>query len=182
MKRDGMIVSWGIHSALSLPVAVGYNINLWKNRLLFKVQSGLDFDIYFLEIDYESEYGFGNYFGSVANWIYLSENTRIPHFNILISNRLVLQYYTKFNMSIALFGAYHAGLIPVWQNISGHFEWRSESDSDIKWPMDSRRNLLWYQGSEILDTKINSNDSYWHFGIELGYKFGKKKEKQNLMP
>jgi hypothetical protein len=142
------------------------------------VQSGLDFDIYFSEIDYARwERDFGQYSGSVAEWTYLSANTRIPHFNILISNRLVLQYYTKFNMGIAIFGAYHAGLIPVWQNISGHFEWKNEEDP-IEWQVDRANPPIWNQGSEILDTKISSNGSYWQFGIELGYKFGKKKKKQ----
>jgi hypothetical protein len=164
------------HSAVTIPVSLSYNFNLWNNRLLFKVQSGLDFDVYFSEIDYKPDRGgFGGYTGSVAEWTYLSENARIPHFNILISNKVVLQYYTKFNMGIAIFGAYHAGLIPVWQGISGHFEWKSEDDPE-EWQMDERGNVLWNQGSEIFDTKFNSNGSYWQFGIELGYRFGGKKK------
>jgi hypothetical protein len=163
------------HSTITIPVSVSYNFNLWKNRLFFKVQSGLDFDIYFLEVKDDIRVNFGSYAGSVAKWIYLSENTRVPHFNILIFNKLVLQYYTKFNMGIAIFGAYHAGLIPVWQGISGHFEWKNENDP-VEWQMDERGNVFWNQGSEILDTKFSSNGSYWQFGIELGYKFGGKKK------
>ena len=170
-KEIGMGTSYGMFDVLTIPIAVGYGINLWKNRLLFKVQSGLDFDIYFL-----SEWNGGGCQGEIAVDI-VSYSTKIP-FNILLSNRIVLQYYTKFNMSIAIFGAYHAGLRKTWENASAHFEWKNENDPAWLFEDDHYHHLIWGQGREILDTKLLSNGSYWQFGIELGYKFGKKKTKE----
>ncbi|MDR1346529.1 MAG: hypothetical protein LBK03_07515 [Bacteroidales bacterium] len=145
------------HNAISIPITGGYNINLWKKRLLLKVQSGFGFDIYFDEDNGQGEGTEAHENQSMSNII----NFEAPietHFNVLISNKISLQYFTKFGMGISIFGAYHAGLMRVWQNAYGHFDWNN--------------------GEEVLDTKIMSNGSYWQFGIELGYKFGKKKKKQ----
>jgi hypothetical protein len=169
IKRDGMIASIDMYEALSIPVSVGYNINLWKNRLFFKIQNGLDFDIYFPALD-----GGGGYYGKIALEV-LNRASIETRFNILLSNKISLQYYTKSNMNIAIFGAYHAGLRQVWKDAVGHFEWKSEDDPE-EWQIDERGNIVWNQGSEIFDTKFNSNGSYWQFGIELGYRFGGKKK------
>jgi hypothetical protein len=144
-----------IYQAISIPIAIGYNINLWNKRFLLKIQSGLDFDICFLES------GGLNGYDSLSDGQQIRRNITfespvITHFNILLSNRISLQYFTKFGMGISIFGAYHAGLMPIWQTAYGHFDWNN--------------------GTEILDTKFLSNGSYWQFGIELGYRFGGKKK------
>jgi len=35
--------------------------------------------------------------------------------NLLLQNSICFQYYTKYNLGIAIFGSYHAGLRDVWQ-------------------------------------------------------------------
>lgn len=143
-------ISFNTHDAITIPVTVGYNCNIWKNRLFINLHSGISFDIYSNGKDLWEEYN------SSYLWRIDFENAAEKSCNILVSNKIAIQYFTKFNMGIALFGGYHIGLLKVWKHAYGYFNWHS--------------------GQEVLDTQFLSNGSYWQFGIELGYKFVKKKK------
>jgi len=161
-----------VYDVLVFPINMGYSIKLWNKRLFFKIYTGFDFNINLSE---QNEYdpNIGGIFGLVGCWV---DYIKIPRFNILLSNRITLQYFTKFNMSIAIYGAYHAGLFQTKEVAALHFEYKS--DNDPEWLMDEHLNIFRGQGSDFYNTKILSNGSYWQFGIELGYKFCSRKKKK----
>jgi hypothetical protein len=75
---------------------------------------------------------------------------------VLLSNQIALEYKTRKNFCLSLFAAYHAGLREVWHGLA----------------------VIHYNEEESLNVQLFSRGSYWHFGIEFGYRFaGKKKEK-----
>ena len=74
---------------------------------------------------------------------------------MLLQNSICFQYYTKYNLGIAIFGSYHAGLRDVWQ---GSVE------------------LSWNNGNTLKPTVL-SKGSYWHIGLEIGYQLSGKKKK-----
>jgi hypothetical protein len=148
--------SLNTYDAITVPITVGYNRNVWQNRIFINLQSGVNFALY-------SDRGGQIDEISVAESYYwhldFEEPIETP-FNVFVSSKITLQYLTKFNMGIALFGAYHFGLLKVCKYAYGYFNWN--------------------KGKEVLDTQILSNGSYWQFGIELGYMFGRRRETPKL--
>jgi hypothetical protein len=145
--------SLNTYNAITVPITVGYNCNIWKNRVFINLQSGFSFDLYSDRGGQIDEVSLAESY----RWYFDFEEPVENSFNIFVSSKITLQYLTRFNMGIALFGGYHIGLLKVCKYAYGYVDWNN--------------------GKEILDTQILSNGSYWQFGIELGYKFGKKKEK-----
>jgi hypothetical protein len=124
---------------------LGYKFKL-ANRLYANVYSGLNFDFYFLP-----QKGYDNFY------FYLqAKDALMRRFNILLTNRASLQYFTKFNMGISVYGAYHAGFMQVWNSME----------------------LIPYHEIYQYPVRLLSRGSFWNFGIELGYKFSSKKEKK----
>ena len=147
-----------VFQAITIPLNFGYNIPLYKG-LKLQLNSGVNFDFYFGS-------GLGS-FGGMKN-IYLFNKTN-HNFNILLSNQMALTYTTKFNMTIALFGAYHAGLRNVYE--SPILKLVGEYNPDAL-PGD-------YSNYEY-DATAKTRGSYWLFGFELGYHFNKK-NKVNIL-
>jgi hypothetical protein len=149
--------AWSGLRTLSIPVSLGYNLKLYE-KLFLKFNMGFDFDFYVYNAkEAEGIFERGDPSESVivnSHSVWGDPETR---FNLLISNRIALQYFTKHNIGLSLFGAYHAGLIPVWQNTYTYIEIQRPS------------------GTEIIESNFISRGSYWQIGFELGYKFGKEK-------
>ncbi|MEG1556788.1 MAG: hypothetical protein RR356_08730, partial [Bacteroidales bacterium] len=80
-------------------------------------------------------------------------------FNVLFANQISLQYVTNINLCISIFGAYHAGLREIWQSNFNYNVKQTEEE--------------WHHYNPI----YTSRGSYWHFGIELGYKLKKNNRK-----
>jgi hypothetical protein len=140
------------YHAFSLPIHIGYKIKL-VNRLYANIHSGLNFDFYFGN----STVGMGG--GSMSD-VYScvsTENALKQPFNILLSNKVSLQYFTKFNMGISLYAAYYSGLFSIWESYAY---------------------VSYYDGLKTFQSTLLSRGSYWNFGIELGYKLERNKEKK----
>ena len=152
------------YHAFSLPVHTGYKFKI-ANRLYANVYSGLNFDFYFApnNIDYEP-YSYDpnepwknwSFSGDISFW---SENKLQKRFNIMLANKVSIQYFTKFNMGISLYAAYYSGLRQVWESYL-HYT---------------------YDFGETFHKNIYlSRGSYWNFGIELGFKLIGSKEERRL--
>ena len=150
----------------SLPIHVGYKFKL-ANRLYANIYSGINFDFYFCPNNIEySPYKLrdpndpaweSDSWSQIDDLTYLSENRLKQRFNILLFNKLTLQYFTKFNMGISLYVSYNSGLFQVWE---------------------SKYHFSYDFGKNIDKVIFLSRGSYWNFGIELGYKLEKKKDTQ----
>jgi hypothetical protein len=109
------------YHSLSFPIHIGYKFKL-ANRLYANIYSGLNFDFYFrgTYVD-DSLQGFPpdtarwNVFGDCLSYTSIASALK-QRFNILFSNRVSLQYFTKFNMGISLYAAYYSGLFSVWES------------------------------------------------------------------
>ena len=139
--------SWGkAYYAISIPAHLGYKFTL-ANRLYANVYTGLNFDFYFCpEKGYEWK----------GDYLYKKSCLK-RQFNILLANKVSLQYFTKFNMGIGVYGAYYSGLFQVWESVE----------------------YFYYQQTEIYPVTFLSRGSYWNFGIELGYKLEKNRERNS---
>ena len=136
------------YHAFSLPIHFGYKFKL-ANRLYANIHSGLNFDFYF-----EESRSF-----VIDKDIYISadKGSLKQSFNILFSNKVSLQYFTKFNMGIGLYASYNAGLFHVWESFAS---------------------VSYYEGLKTFQSTLLSRGSYWNFGLELGYKLVQNKEKR----
>jgi len=132
--------------AFSIPVHLGYKFKL-ANRFYANVYSGLNFDFYFQP---------KNGFDSQGDYLYY-QTCLTRKFNILLSNKVSLQYFTKFNLGIGVYGAFNTGMFQVWESV--------------------RHLYLDYEQTGTYPITFLSRGSYWNFGIELGYKFSKKQKK-----
>ena len=160
---DGILYDAAYH-AFSLPVHVGYKFKL-ANRLFANVYSGLNFDFNFApnDIDYK-HWGYypnepwkgWNYFGDL---FFCPENKLQKRFNIMLANRVSIQYFTKYNMGISLYASYYSGLFQVWESALHYTYDLGET---------FHKNLYFSRGS------------YWNFGIELGFKLIGSKEERKL--
>jgi len=133
--------------AFSIPVHLGYKFKL-AHRFYANFYSGLNFDFYFQPkngFDWEGDY------------LYYQTCLK-RQFNILLSNKISLQYFTKFNMGIGVYGAYYSGMFQVWESV--------------------RHLYLDYDHTGTYPVTFLSRGSYWNFGIELGYKLDKNKVKK----
>ena len=137
------------YHAFSLPIHFGYKFKL-ANRLYANIHSGLNFDFYFEESRSEL----------IGPGVYISakEGALKQPFNILLSNKVSLQYFTKFNMGISLYAAYYSGLFQVWESFAS---------------------VSYYDGLKTFESTLLSHGSYWNFGLELGYKLVKDREKKS---
>jgi hypothetical protein len=139
-------------NTVSLQFGLGYSIQLFK-PLFLKINSGIDFDFYV-----------NSDFGSVTEGnmgdLYLKEHFDYPintPINLLIQNRISLQYFTKSNIGFSLFLSYHSGLLNVFDKPWAEYNWIQDGVV-----------------SESLNTNYISNGSHWEIGFEIGYKFGKR--------
>jgi len=132
--------------AFSVPVHLGYKIRL-ANRWFFNVYTGLKFDFYF-NPQYSSN---SKIYEDCVRYV-TTEDALKQRFNILLSNKLSMQYFTKFNMGISLFVSYHSGLFQIWESTA----------------------LTIYSDTHYRKSSTTSRGSYWIFGLELGYKLNKK--------
>ena len=144
----------GVHEsayhAFSFPIHIGYKFKL-ANRLYANIHAGLNFDFYFAELNGWTEGGMGeNHFYSST------ENALKQRFNILLSNRISLQYFTKFNMGISLYAAYNSGLFSIWESYAY---------------------ASYHNNAKVFQSTLLSRGSYWNFGIELGYKLDKNRKR-----
>ncbi len=140
-------------NTVSLQFGVGYSIQLF-NPLFLKINSGVDLDFYV-----NSDFGSGTE-GNMGEF-YLKEHFDYPintPVNLLIQNRIALQYFTKSNIGFSLFLSYHSGLLNVFDQPWAEYSWIQNGVV-----------------SESLNTNYISNGSHWKIGFEIGYKFGKKK-------
>ncbi len=136
-----------LYRALSIPLHIGYRYKILPGFYV-GFNSGLDFDFCF----HEDSYSYGAAGTTLEeNYYSIYYNSLKNNFNVLISNKVQLQYVTKFNMVVGLFGAYHAGLRDMWECDNATFS--------INY------------GEKIYTPTITTNGSYWSFGIELGYIF-----------
>lgn len=140
------------YRTLSIPLNVGYRYKILPG-FYAGINSGLDFDFYF----YDDVYILGRQPGmeTPASYIDIYFPPLKHNFNILITNKIKLQYITKFNMVVGIFGAYHAGLRDVWECDNATF--------------------VINHGEKTYNPVIMTKGSYWSFGIELGYMFQGKK-------
>ena len=148
------VVSGVVFQVITVPLNFGYNIPLYKG-LKLQLNSGVNFD-----------FNFGSGFGytGIGNHIYLQNETNC-NFNILLSNQIGLTYTTKFNMTIALFTAYHAGLRNVYES------------QILKRVEEYNPEVSHFDFSNFeYDATAKTMGSYWLFGFELGYHFNKKKK------
>ena len=150
------------YHAFSLPIHTGYKFKL-ANRLYANVYSGLNFDFYFApnNVGYETySYDPNEPFrgwGLVGDISFWSENKLQKRFNIMLANRVSIQYFTKFNMGISLYASYYSGLFQVWESFF-HYT---------------------YDFGETIHKNIYlSRGSFWNFGIELGFKLTGNKEER----
>jgi len=141
------------YHAFSLPIHFGYKFKL-VNRLYANIHSGLNFDLYFEE----SRSGAWGSIGSSEIYVSAAEGSLKQPFNILLSNKVSLQYFTKFNMGISLYAAYYSGLFQVWESFAS---------------------VSYYDGLKAFESTLLSRGSYWNFGLELGYKLVKDREKSS---
>lgn len=150
-----------LYHSMSIPLTIGYALPIVAG-LSVKAIAGLDFDFYFNFA--------GGSFGPATS--YIDENGDVisvprdyPYrivfidrykakFNVLLLNQLSLEYLTKKNFSVSLFAAYHTGLREVRDDAC----------------------LVNFSETEQMVVQIFSRGSYWHFGLELGYRFGKKEK------
>jgi len=149
-------VTEAAYRAFSIPLLVGYNLFFIPNRLCMNFNGAINFDFYFDHLNFVTLGGGG--VGTDSTYIRSKyENPDFTRqFNILLSYQIGLQYITKTNVSIGLFAAYHAGLRDVWH-------------STIHCTKTVNGNVV-----ETFAPLFTSRGSYWHFGIEIGYKFRKK--------
>jgi len=143
------------YHAFSLPIHLGYKIRL-ANRFFFNVYSGLKFDFYF-----NPQYSSNSKIYDDREVYITTENALKQQFNILLSNKVSMQYFTKFNMGISLFASYHSGLFQIWE--SSILTTRSYNNGNT-----SYNRGYWA-----------SRGSYWILGLELGYKLNKKPKKES---
>ncbi len=135
------------YRALSIPLNIGYRFKILPG-FYAGFNSGLDFDFYFYDsIYYDTLPGMA----PLANYLSIYFPSLKHNFNVLISNKIQLQYVTKFNMVVGIFGAYHAGLRDIWECNDATF--------------------VVNNGEKIYNPTITTKGSYWSFGIELGYFF-----------
>jgi len=132
--------------AFSVPVHLGYKFKL-APRFYANVYSGLNFDFYF-----NPQYSSNSKIYEDKEVYITTENALKQRFNILLSNKLSMQYFTKFNMGISLFVSYHSGLFKIWESSA----------------------LTVYSDTHYRKSSTTSRGSYWIFGLELGYKLKKK--------
>jgi hypothetical protein len=141
------------YRAISIPISIGYNLFFIPNRLGLNFNTAVNFDFYF---DHSNGQRFGSYgalIDDAPRYFYEYGTPDLTRqFNVLIANQISLQYITKFNMCISIFAAYHAGLRDIWH-------------SAIYYTKEINNNI------EAFAPIFTSRGSYWHFGIEIGYKF-----------
>ena len=135
-----------LYRTLSIPLNVGYRFKILPG-FYAGFNSGLDFDFCF----YEDSYHYGAVWTPEENYFSIHFNSLKNNFNVLISNKVQLQYVTRFNMAVGIFGAYHAGLRDMWECDNATFSINN--------------------GEKIYTPTIMTKGSYWSFGIELGYIF-----------
>jgi len=137
----------------SIQLGMGYSIQLFKPVFL-KINSGFDIDFYI-----NSDFGSGTE-GNMGD-LFLKEHFNYPintPINLLIQNRISLQYFTKSNVGFSLFLSYHSGLFNLFDQPWAEYSWVQNGNT-----------------VETLNTKYISNGSNWKIGFEIGYKFGKKR-------
>ena len=89
-----------------------------------------------------------------------------PYLNLQISNAVSLLYSTKFNMYFSIFAACHAGLLRVYQTEIYLVNRKSREGNDF------------YDGQDYyMPFTPAIRGSYLEFGIELGYTWKKKQDK-----
>ena len=135
------------YRALSIPLNIGYRYKILPG-FYAGFNSGLDFDFCFYD---EIYYDYLPGTEIPANHMSIYFPSLKHNFNVLISNKVQLQYVTKFNMAVGIFGAYHAGLRDIWECDNATF--------------------VVNNGEKTYNPIITTNGSYWSFGIELGYIF-----------
>ena len=85
-----------------------------------------------------------------------------PNLNLLVSNTISLQYLIKRNLYFSFFMSYHAGLLNVYQ-------------SDVYIANRRTNETIFYDGHDTyLNSAVTTKGSYFEFGIELGYLWGRK--------
>jgi hypothetical protein len=153
-----------IYRSITVPLTLGYSFPIVAG-LSANVTSGIDFDLYFDLRGYLSDPYIDPHLDEDMSPVntrpvypylhpYLDGNS--ARFNVLLSNQIALEYKTRKNFCLSLFAAYHAGLREVWHGMA----------------------VIHYNEEETLNVQLFSRGSYWHFGIEFGYRLaGKKKEK-----
>ena len=145
--------------AFSLPVHLGYKFKL-ANRLYANIYSGLNFDFYFNELQDQNR-GIGGP---------LTYSTAISpfknRFNLMVSNRISLQYFTKFNMGIGIYAAYHSGLFNIWNSYEDFGYYHIDISGT-------------HGEYKMFESTFKSDGSFWNFGLELGYKLERSKEKKS---
>ncbi|MDR2979330.1 MAG: hypothetical protein LBV02_02645, partial [Bacteroidales bacterium] len=145
-----------IYRSITVPFTLGYSFPIVAG-LFANVTSGIDFDFYFDLRGYISDPYIDPHLDEDVSSIdarhvypylrtYLDGNC--ARFNVLLSNQIALEYKTKKNFCFSLFAAYHAGLREVWHGLA----------------------VIHYNEEETLNVQLFSRGSYWHFGIELGYR------------
>ncbi|MDR2980016.1 MAG: hypothetical protein LBV02_06220, partial [Bacteroidales bacterium] len=145
-----------IYRSITVPFTLGYSFPIVAG-LSANVTSGIDFDLYFDLGGGISESSVSPIFDEEGNITYVPRvypdlytylDGNCARFNVLLSNQIALEYKTKKNFCFSLFAAYHAGLREVWHGLA----------------------VIHYNEEETLNVQLFSRGSYWHFGIELGYR------------
>ncbi len=146
----GYITNCGSFQALSIPIFIGYKLNMGK-QWYAKINTGVNFDFYFPSISTRESHSYSDFTHTTI--------ASAEKFNILLCNKLSIYYITKFNMFVGAHISYNTGLRQIW---------------DVHAQLDVNSGSAQGQG---YDVAITSKGSYFQFGLTIGYRLEKKEKK-----
>jgi len=124
---------------------IGYHLRLAKDFSL-KFNTGMHSELYYQK--YDNLNPPKHIVGTSSPEVFIDYGYLWKGYNFLLSNSLSFQYYTKHNIGISVFAAYHAGLLPAFHN------YITFEDDDY-----------------VVQDRIFTRGSYVEFGLEVGYRF-----------
>jgi len=154
-----------LFKSIEFSCQVGYSLPIARDFYL-KLNMGIDFNIHILKEYHDiSQITETNVSNESADMTIYSPSHRENHSagNIMLVNTIAFQYFTKFNLGISIFTSYHTGLLPVTYEIAVVYPKNMPTFGFLP------DNYLYYT------YPYSTRGSYWEFGLELGYRFKKKK-------
>jgi hypothetical protein len=134
-----------LFQTLSYRFQIGYHLRLAKDFSL-KFNTGMHSELYYQK--YDNLNPPKHIVGTSSPEVFIDYGYLWKGYNFLLSNSLSFQYYTKHNIGISVFAAYHAGLLPAFHN------YITFEDDDY-----------------VVQDRIFTRGSYVEFGLEVGYRF-----------
>jgi hypothetical protein len=134
-----------IFQTLSYRFQIGYHLRLAKDFSL-KFNTGMHSELYYQNYDKIDQPKY--IIGTSSPEVFIHYGYLWKGYNFLFSNSLSFQYYTKHNIGISIFAAYHAGLLQAVNNY-----------------------LVFKEIDYTINDMIFTRGSYFEFGLEVGYRF-----------